>query len=134
MQDRNRQTKEKAEKIFNDHFEDENAPLITQDQLDKIMSITDTKDPEERQRRYNAVYQDLQRQAELSLEQSRAMEDAVQSVSGQAGVELDSGEESDEEACLLDAINAEAKQLMSEYERNQRAGKASKPRSRRMTI
>ena len=134
MQDRNRQTKEKAEKIFNDHFEDENAPLITQDQLDKIMSITDTKDPEERQRRYNAVYQDLQRQAELSLEQSRAMEDAVQSVSGQAGVELDSGEQADEEASLLDAINAEAKQLMTEYERNQRAGKASKPRSRRMTI
>ncbi len=55
----NRAAIEKAER----ELREQAGPLVTQEQLDRILSISSIEDPSERVQRLNEIHEDLQRQA-----------------------------------------------------------------------
>ena len=111
--------------------EDE-TPAVTDEQLQRIMHITETDDPEEQTRRYNAVYSDLMQQAEQAMissigEFDRSVHNGAADVSGSEELIAAANEQAIEQA------KAEAAELMRKYRLPSHTPRSA-PRTRRVAI
>ncbi len=115
---------------FERDMNEQAGPLVTKDQLDRILSISSIADPAERVARLNEIHEDLQRQVAAIEDRWQVLERQLNRIQFQ--LPCDQQRLVDEQnADLISSIRAEAASLLSH---SNQAASPTVPRRLRMTI